>query len=176
MTNVPPPFPDGPANGSPGTGSTEAARHEALRVGVDAVPQSVRHVPPPNAARRRQLTLGLAGLGLLAVLLIALVARNRDGVSGARHDLKESADVVRDKEREVARAQQELEARLADLQAARAQVQANAVKLNAEATKEQRDARDTMVVGGEVVAPGDAERRANETLERSRAAVGTPRR
>lgn len=139
------------------------------------------HVVPP--ARRgpdmawlrdpRKLALAAAALALLLVVF-ALAGRDRGGVGAARSDLKASAEVVRDRERDVAKAQQELEERLADLQAARAQVQANAVKLNAEASKERRDARDTMVVGGEVVSPGDAERNAAGALERSREALGRP--
>ena len=139
-----------------------------------------RVVPParrgPGAAwlrDPRKLALALGALALVLVVF-ALAGRDRGGVGAARSELKESAEVVRDRERDVAKAQQELEERLADLQAARAQVQANAVKLNAEASKERRDARDTMVVGGEVVGPGDAERNAEAALERSRAATGRP--
>lgn len=141
------------------------------------------HVVPP--ARRgpgaawlrdpRRLALALGALALVLVVF-ALAGRDGGGVGAARSDLKESAEVVRDRERDVAKAQQELEERLADLQAARAQAQANAVKLNAEASKERRDARDTMVVGGEVVEPGDAERNAEAALERSRESVGPARR
>lgn len=169
---APPPFepdaasrlPAAPASASP---SSSAAAPLA----------ATRRVPPAGAhPDRGRLLLGLAGLGLLAVLLIALVLGDRDGVSGARHDRTESAELVREKEREVAAAQQELEAKLADLQAARAQAQASAVTPSAEATRARRDARDTMVAGGEVTGPGDAERSAEEALQRSNAALGKGRR
>lgn len=138
-------------------------------------------VPParrgPGAAWLRDPRRLALAVGVLALVLVVFALAGRDGgVGAARSDLKESAEVVRDRERDVAKAQQELEERLADLQAARAQVQANAVKLNAEASKERRDARDTMVVGGEVVEPGDAERSAEAALERSRESVGPVRR
>jgi uncharacterized protein YlxW (UPF0749 family) len=124
---------------------------------------------------RRLLPLALGALALVALLMF-LAGRDRGGVGAARDDLEKSAEVLREKEREVAAAQQTLEEKLADLQAARAQVRASAVKLNAEATKERRDARDTMVAGGEVVGAGDAERRAAEALRRSEAALREGRR
>jgi hypothetical protein len=175
---APPPFDPNAANRpAPAAASTASSASAGPGTAPTAPLAAARHVPPSGAnSNRGRLLLGLAGLGLLAVLLIALLLGNRDGVSGARHDLKESAELVREKEREVAAAQQELEAKLADLQAARAQAQASAVKLNAEATKERRDARDTMVAGGEVTGPGDAERAAEEALQRSNAALGNGRR
>ena len=43
------------------------------RVPADAIPPHVHHVPPANAAHpRRNLTLGLAGLGILVLVLLAL--------------------------------------------------------------------------------------------------------
>lgn len=153
---APPPF-----GGGPTTGGRPASRS------------------PLQAAWRdpkRRTLLSIAGIGLLTLLLIALVARGRDGVAGARSDLKESAELVRDRERDVAKAQQELEERLADLQTARAEMQASAVKLNAEVSKERRDVRDTMVVGGEVSMPGEVEANAQAALRRSEAATEGVRR
>ena len=49
------------------------------RVPADALPPTERRVPPPSAHPRRNLLLGLAGLALLTLLLVALVTRDRDG-------------------------------------------------------------------------------------------------
>ena len=48
------------------------------RVSADALPPAEHRVPPAGAHHRRNLMLGLAGLGLLTLLLVALVARTRD--------------------------------------------------------------------------------------------------
>jgi hypothetical protein len=58
------------------------------RVPVDALPPAEHRVPPAGAHPRRNLVLGLAGLGLLTLLLVALVARNRD-----RHELRDTTVV-----------------------------------------------------------------------------------
>jgi hypothetical protein len=47
------------------------------RVPADALPPVERRVPPAGAHHRRNLMLGLAGITLLTLLLVALVARNR---------------------------------------------------------------------------------------------------
>ena len=48
------------------------------RVPVDALPPAEHRVPPASAHHRRNLTLGLAGLTLLTLLLLALAVRSRD--------------------------------------------------------------------------------------------------
>lgn len=58
------------------------------RVPADALPPSEHRVPPPAAHHRRNLVLGLAGLTLLTLLLVALVARGRD-----RHEPRDTTVV-----------------------------------------------------------------------------------
>jgi hypothetical protein len=58
------------------------------RVPADALPPAEHRVPPVSAHHRRNLTLGLAGLTLLALLLLALAARNRD-----RHERRDTTVV-----------------------------------------------------------------------------------
>lgn len=48
------------------------------RVPVDALPPTERRVPPPAPHHRRNLVLGLAGLTLLTLLLVALATRDRN--------------------------------------------------------------------------------------------------
>ena len=48
------------------------------RVPADALPPTERRVPPPGSHHRRHLGLGLAGLTLLTLLLLALVVRGRE--------------------------------------------------------------------------------------------------
>lgn len=58
------------------------------RVPADALPPTERRVPPPSAHPRRNLILGLAGLTLLTLLLVALVTRDGD-----RHEPRDTTIV-----------------------------------------------------------------------------------
>ena len=48
------------------------------RVPADALPPAEHRVPPPATHHRRNLALGLVGLTLLTLLLVALATRDRD--------------------------------------------------------------------------------------------------
>ena len=64
------------------------------RVPVEALPDIERRVPPAPSRHRRHLTLGLAGLTLLTLLLLALATTRGRDRSEARDTAVVGGEVV----------------------------------------------------------------------------------